>query len=203
MRSINKNWKSLYYKLGSHFLNLQEVKKIDNLLKKFPLEYITVGDAGEINNCQVGRLVEDKPNQLPKRLNIELSNEVLNLYSSKKAIKFFRQFFDNDKPLIVRRSQFNLLHKGSFVGRHLDIDSNPDYQIAAVLQLGSKFKGGEFYVYNNKLSNDEDAQKLSPEYGSLTISFCKHEHEVKTVTAGTRTSFVCFISDFAGINKRK
>ena len=201
--TYHQNWKSLYYKLGEHFLDVEEVNKIDNLLKKFPLEYITVGDAGEINNCQVGRLVEDKPNCLPKRLNIELSNEVLGLYSTKKANKFFGEFFEEDKPLTIRRSQFNLLHEGSFVGRHLDIDSNPDYKIAAVLQLGSKFSGGEFYVYENRNSNERDAQKLSPEYGSLTISFCKHEHEVRTVTSGTRTSFVCFISDYADINKRK
>jgi len=74
---INKTWKSIYFSLGEHFLDIQEVKKIDTLLKRFPLEYITVGDAGEINNCQVGRLVEDKPNQLPKRLNVELSNGII------------------------------------------------------------------------------------------------------------------------------
>ena len=203
MNNSNQSWHSLYFKLGDYFLDIEEVKKIDNLLKKFPLEYIKVGDAGEINNCQVGRLVEDIPNKKPKQLNLELSTEILDLYTTDKAKKFFSQFFNGNQNLVIRRSQFNLLHEGSFVGRHLDIDSNPDYKIAAVLQLGSKFEGGEFYVYENKMSTHSDAQKLKPEYGSLTISFCKNEHEVRPVSFGTRTSFVCFISDYAGINKRK
>ena len=67
---------------------------------------------------------------------------------------------------------------GSFVGRHLDVDSNPDYVIAAVLQLGSSFEGGDFVVYKDK-SLTSDTQIISPQYGSLTVSFCNYEHEVK------------------------
>ena len=73
-------WKSVYLPLGEHFLDLNDIKFIDQQLKKFPLESITIGDAGEVNNCQVGRLMEDKPGQIPKMLNDNLSKPVLDLY---------------------------------------------------------------------------------------------------------------------------
>lgn len=195
-------FKSLYFPLGEHFLTKQEVDFIEVALKKFPLEDITIGDAGEINNCKVGRLVEDHPQTTPKQVNKQFSSKILKLFQTDASKKFFKRFLKNEDPQIIRRCQFNLLKKGAFVGRHLDIDSNPDYQIASVLQLGSKFKGGEFVVYPTKESNIQDAQIIKPEYGSMTISFCKVEHEVKPVESGLRTSFVTFISNDDGKNKR-
>lgn len=198
-----KQGESIYFPLGKHFLNKEEVDYIEKSLKEFPLEFITIGDAGEINNCQVGRLMEDQPQSIPQKLNNKLSTPILELYKTAKAKKFFSKILQNNKSQFIRRSQFNLLGKDSYVGRHLDIDSNPDYQIAAVLQLGSKFTGGEFVVYPTRESTEKNAQIVSPEYGSLTISFCDFEHEVKTVTSGIRTSFVNFISNYGGINKRE
>ena len=123
------------------------------------------------------------------------------MLKSQKAKSFFAKYLDNGEQY-VRRCQFNLLHKGSYIGRHLDIDSNPDYQIACVIQLGSKFNGGQFAVYPNKESSLVDAQLIKPEYGSITISNCRNEHEVQKVTSGIRTSFVAFVSTYSGPNKR-
>lgn len=195
--------KSLYFKLGSHFLDLEDLVFVEEQLKKFPLESITIGDAGEINNCQVGRLMEDQPQSVPKILNNSLSKPILDLYSTARANSFFAPFLHHPSPQFIRRSQFNLLGSGSYVGRHLDIDSNPDYQVAAVLQLGSSFRGGEFVVYPSSSDSFSEPQSISPEYGSLTISFCSSEHEVKPVLSGTRTSLVMFISNDSSINQRK
>ena len=196
------DFKSIYLPLGAHFLDKAEVDFIEKSLKKFPLEDITIGDAGEINNCKVGRLMEDHPESHPKVLNESLSQPILELFKTIKAKKFFSKYLCSDSQQTIRRSQFNLLGKGSFVGRHLDIDSNPNYQIAAVLQLGSKFTGGEFIVYPSLGAKLNDAQVINPEYGSITISFCKSEHEVAVVKSGVRTSFVNFISTYSGKNKR-
>ena len=194
---------SLYFPLGKHFLDLETVKFIEENLKKFPLEDITIGDAGEVNNCQVGRLVEDHPESYPRQVNNEYSDELLEIFRSDKAKNFFERFLPKKGDQTIRRCQFNLLKKGSYVGRHLDTDSNPDYEIACVLQLGNSFEGGEFIVYPNKKSDDSNAQIISPEYGSITISMCKVEHAVKEVKKGTRTSLVTFISKDSGKNKRK
>lgn len=197
------DWKSVYYPLGSHILELDDVKYIEKSLKSFPLENITIGDAGEINNCRVGRLVEDHPGQSPIVVNSKLSEPILDLFTSSKAKHFYSKYVGDDlESQIVRRCQFNLLDVGAFVGRHLDIDSNPDYQIASVLQLGSSFDGGEFVVYEKCNSNISEAQVIKPEFGSITISFCHHEHEVLRVNNGVRTSFVAFVSSYKGPNKR-
>lgn len=196
------SWRSVYYPAGTHFLDKDDIHFIAEQLKLFPLEYITVGDAGEVNNCSVGRLVEDHPQSEPCLVNNELSQPILKMISSEKARQFFSTFFNGAMQQTIRRCQFNLLKESAFVGRHLDIDSNPDYLIAAVLQLGSDFTGGEFVVYPSKSADIHQAQIIQPEHGSLTISYCKYEHEVKTVMSGTRTSFVSFVSDYSGPNKR-
>jgi len=193
---------SEYFQLGSHFLNKDEVKSIEKYLLEFPLEDITIGDAGEVNNCQVGRLMEDQPQEFPKQLNNELSTPILNLFRKKEAQEFFRPYLRSDGEQTIRRCQFNLLKAGCFVGRHLDTDSNPNYEIACVLQLGSEFKGGEFIVFPNKHSDENDSQVIAPEYGSITISKCKVEHAVNKVLEGTRTSLVAFISNYSDRNKR-
>ena len=193
---------SEYFPLGSHFLNEDEVKRIEKYLLKFPLEDITIGDAGEINNCQVGRLMEDQPQEFPRQLNNNLSTPILNLFRKSEAQLFFKPYLKSIGKQTIRRCQFNLLKKGCFVGRHLDIDSNPHYEIACVLQLGSKFKGGEFTVFPTKDSTEDHCQVIKPEYGSITISKCKVEHAVNKVTEGTRTSLVAFISNFSDRNKR-
>lgn len=193
---------AVYYPLGSHFLTKNEVNLIEKRLKDFPLENISYGDAGELNRCFVGRLVEDLPNTLPKILNPKLSPSILNFFKTTVAKEFFSDFLDKSYEQTIRRCQFNLLEKDSFIGRHLDTDSNPDYQIACVLQLGRNYSGGEFLVYPDKNSNENEAQKIKAEYGSLTISYCDIEHEVRPVLCGIRTSLVAFISTYDGINKR-
>ena len=49
----------IYFDKDKHPLESKDFEDIQVLLDKFPLEDITIGDAGEVNNCQVGRLVED------------------------------------------------------------------------------------------------------------------------------------------------
>ena len=99
----------------------------------------------------------------------------------------------------MRRVQFNEIGKNCFVGHHLDIDSNPDYIAACVIQLGSKFKGGLYRVYQKKSKKYND---YAPSKGSLIISNCLYPHEVTKVKSGKRCSLVFFVSHKKGLNKR-
>ena len=103
----------------------------------------------------------------------------------------------NKKKLFIRRAQVNFMSKNRFFGYHLDIDSNPDYLYAVVLQLGSKFTGGDYVVYKNKKKNI-----FKPKYKSIIISDCKIPHEVSKVKSGKRVSFVFFLSSHKSKNKR-
>ena len=42
------------------------------------------------------------------------------------------------------------MRKNCFVGKHLDIDSNPDYLFAITIQLGTKFSGGNYRVHKKE-----------------------------------------------------
>ena len=97
-------WQSSYYPLGSHFISEESLTSIESHLQRLPLESITVGDAGEINNCQVGRLVEDIPGKLPTILNSPFSDSVLSNFTCNKAVEFFEQFVLSSDQ-IVRRCQ--------------------------------------------------------------------------------------------------
>ena len=190
-----------YFKLGEHPLSKEEFINIQGILDKFPLEDITVGDAGEINSCKVGRLMEDK--KFPTLLNDNLSIKVLRIIFQDKVKKFIErnfEFKESNNPLIVRRCQFNLLGKDSFVGKHLDTDSNPNYELAVIFQLGSDFEGGHFKVFND---DDTIFYDNKPEYCSISFSNCAYKHSVEPVLSGLRTSLVMFVSKYNGKNLRK
>ena len=80
-----------------------------------------------------------------------------------------------------------------------DVDSNPDYIAACVIQLGDKFKGGLYRVYQK----DKTFIDYSPKFGSIIISDCTYPHEVTKVINGRRKSLVFFISKNFGLNRRK
>lgn len=196
--------KSIYYPPNQHYLNLKDFEKIQKILDMFPLEDITIGDAGEVNDCKVGRLVEDHPSKYPEIVNETYSKAVLEIIFNDDCKKLLKDIIPEfkDQELCVRRCQFNVLSKGSFVGKHLDIDSNPDYRAAIVYQLGSQFSGGNFDVYEN-MESKKPIQEISPEYGSICISDSRFPHAVNEVTDGVRTSLVMFVSTNSEKNKRK
>ena len=196
--------KSLYFENGSHYLTYKDFETIQGILDLFPLENITIGDAGEINDCKVGRLVEDHPCEYPKIVNREFSEKVFKIIFNEDCKKFLKKLVPEfkGKELCIRRCQFNVLSKDSFVGKHLDIDSNPDYRAAVVYQLGSKFTGGSFDVYEN-MASEKPIQEIKPAYGSICISDSRFPHAVRKVESGVRTSLVMFVSSYFGRNKRK
>ena len=99
-------------------------------------------------------------------------------------------FLGWQKKIKVKHNESGI-QKNCFVGYHLDIDSNPDYIAACVIQLGSKFKGGIYRVYQKKSKKFYD---YAPSKGSLIISNCLYPHEVTKVKAGKRGSLVFFVS---------
>ena len=84
----------------------------------------------------------------PRVVNQKYSKKVLKVLND-NYLPIFKKIV-HKKKLFIRRAQVNNMTKNAFVGYHLDIDSNPDYLYAVVLQLGSKFTGGKYVVYKNK-----------------------------------------------------
>tara|TARA_A100001015_G_scaffold1111_1_gene1527 strand:- start:824 stop:1426 length:603 start_codon:yes stop_codon:yes gene_type:complete len=196
LQLIKKNLKkfgTVLIKGKENFISLKDFNKIEKILHKIPKEYVTIGDAGEKNNVNVSRLMTDIDK--PKLVNKKLSKVVIDLLNKEYLPKF--KNIVSKKKLFIRRAQVNFMKKNSFVGYHLDIDSNPDYLYAVILQLGHKYSGGNYVVYKNN-----SKKTFKPDYRSIIISDCKIPHEVSKVIDGQRTSFVFFLSSYFSKNKR-
>ncbi|QJE03672.1 2OG-Fe(II) oxygenase (plasmid) [Massilia forsythiae] len=165
------------------------------LLSGLPYETVDVGDAGEPNKVEVGRLMTDV--EQPLVVNESISKKMLKIICAPSRLKFMENLL-GISPLSVRRAQINKMHAGSFIGRHVDQDSNPDYEVSIVLQFGRAFDGGEFIIQ----LPDGSQNVIVPTFRSITITRCDFAHEVRPVLAGTRTSLVYFVSRHAGLNRR-
>lgn len=164
--------------------------------RDLPWENVTVGDADEPNDVHVGRFMTDIDR--PRLVNAPLSQTLLSILGSEQTLSFFKDVLKADE-LYIRRVQVNKMGAGSFVGLHLDQDSNPDYEISIVLQLGQFFSGGEFVVQ----ADEATRHSYAPVYRSILVSRCDLPHEVQQVTDGARTSLVFFLSRHDGENRKK
>ena len=199
-----ENLKKRYDKHGTIMFDLErsfflddDFKNLEELFAKLPYEYVSTGDAGEDNSVEVGRLMTDIKN--PKVVNESIANLALKILNKEKHLKFYKKLLNRDE-LHLRRVQVNKMHKDAFVGYHLDIDSNPDYLAAVVVQFGRDFKGGDYIVYENK--KDNVGLCYAPFYQSMIVSNCNNPHEVTKIEKGTRISLVFFLCEHKGENLR-
>ncbi|UTH73657.1 2OG-Fe(II) oxygenase [Chromobacterium sp. IIBBL 290-4] len=188
---------SSYLPHDASLFSEEEWAEIEKLVfhPELPWEKVTVGDADEPNDVHVGRFMTDV--ERPLIVNPWVSQKLLAILVSPQVMALFGEILGAE-TLCVRRAQVNRMESGSFIGFHLDRDSNPDYEISIVLQLGKQFSGGEFVVHENEAV----LHSYAPSYRSILISRCDLPHEVKTVTAGDRISLVFFLSRHSGLNRR-
>ncbi len=186
----------IYFEDGASLFSEEALEDINSLVlhEENKWEYIEVGDADENNSVYVTRFMTDV--EFPKVVNPARAYKLISLLMSEKVIELCEELLGcND--LYIRRCQANRMAEDAFVGRHLDVDSNPDYEISIVIQLGEHFEGGNMLFYK-----DDSPRKISPNYRSIIIADSKVEHEVTKVTKGSRTSLVYFVCRDRGKNKR-
>ena len=188
---------TIMFDLERSFFSDDDFKNLEELFAKLPYEYVSTGDAGEDNSVEVGRLMTDIKKQ--KVVNESIANLALKILNKEKHLKFYKKLLNRDE-LHLRRVQVNKMHKDAFVGYHLDIDSNPDYLAAVVVQFGRDFKGGDYIVYEDK--KDDVGLCYAPFYQSMIISNCNNPHEVTKIEKGTRISLVFFLCEHKGENLR-
>lgn len=134
----------------------------------------------------------------PRVVNEKLARQLLPILTSDKVMNYCKAAL-GEKDLFIRRVQINKMTRGSFIGLHLDQDSNPDYEISLVLQLGQDYEGGDFIVHRA----ENDLRAYTSKYRSVLISRCDLQHEVSEVLSGQRTSLVFFLSRHHGLNERQ
>jgi hypothetical protein len=202
MNKMYQDEKSTFEKSGTIMLmndkNIfsdSELSSLERISDSLPFEHIELGDAAEPNFLEVGRLMTDVDK--PTLVNKPLSEEALEIVSSNRVMEFYK-FLLNKSDLYIRRMQYNVMGEDCFVGLHLDTDSNPDYLVAVVIQLGDNFEGGDYVVYGGGLP----PRSFHPPRFSVIVSDCRFEHEVTKIISGLRKSLVFFLSSNNGKNKR-
>ncbi len=173
-----------------------EINNIIKICKEVPLERVMIGDASEKNDLFVGRFMNDIAGQKPFLVNNELANSIMNILLNNKSKKNFSNLFKDN--YIIRRVQLNSMRKNSFIGLHLDTDSNPDYDYNVIINLSCNYESGIFTYYINNIP-----YSIRPKKNSITISRCDILHEVKKVESGERITLVFFLSKNTGINQSK
>ena len=190
---------TVLFDLKDSFFKNSDFLKLEEISKNIPYETVHIGDAGEKNKVDVGRFMTDV--QKPEIVKNDYSEIVLNILNKNDYKKKFGDIISCSQDLYIRRVQINKMSKGSFIGYHLDIDSNPDYMAAVVIQIGAKFEGGDYVVYKN--IDDKKPNIFKPFYQSMIISNCKRPHEVTKILSGERISLVFFLCSHAEENKRE
>ena len=175
-----------------------QYQKISDYCNNVEREFVEVGDADEPNHVNVGRFMTDI--KKPEVVDNLYSNKLIEILWSENTKSYIKSIVNTNDEIYLRRVQYNQISKDCFVGYHLDVDSNPDYLAACVLQLGKKFNGGLYRVYDK--DDKSSFIDYKPDYGSLIISDCQYPHEVTKVTDGERGSLVFFVSKNSDLNKR-
>jgi predicted 2-oxoglutarate/Fe(II)-dependent dioxygenase YbiX len=194
--SLN-NTGSIYLPESTQFFSRSEWEEIERIANspELPWEKVVIGDADEPNDVYVARFMTDIDR--PRVVNDALAQQMLPILTSERVVSYFQDALGAEK-LYVRRVQINRMESGSFIGLHLDQDSNPDYEISIVLQLGDDYQGGAFVVHRT----EDDHRTYMTEYRSVLVSRCDLRHEVKRVEGGHRTTLVLFFSRDGGDNPR-
>lgn len=186
-----------YLREADGFFIREEWEAIEGIVHSphLPHERVVIGDAGEDNDVRVGRFLTDVDR--PQRVNEPLASRLLDIVQSPAKTAFYRGLLGAE-AVTLRRAQVNTMSAGSYIGYHLDTDSNPDYGYSIVLQLGTNYAGGQFVAYEG----GRPVFDAAPEHRSALITRSDIPHEVKAVLAGHRISLVYFISASSGDNRR-
>jgi hypothetical protein len=186
--------------------NEVELEQLDLILTHIPEERVSNGDSDDEHDVYVRRIATDRAGEPPVLVNRPFSDHILEVLSARNRTAALTRLFespdagaqDSESPYCIRRCQMHRMVEGSFVGVHLDAESNPDNEFSVILQLGSNFKGGEFVVY----PDGQSEEVFTPEHGTVLITTCRYRHEVKPVLANERRSLVYFYSTHDGENRR-
>ncbi|KRR29853.1 2OG-Fe(II) oxygenase family protein [Bradyrhizobium retamae] len=175
-----------------------ELTRIDQLQSDIPEEEVRKGDAGDSHNVFVRRVRLDHAGRNPSNVNGTASAQIIELLERTERVSALRKIFGTSSEYVIRRCQMHRMPAGSFVGIHLDAESDPDFEYSVIVQLATEFEGGEFVVY----PTDRKLQMFRPHLGTVLITTCRFRHEVRQVHAGERRSLVYFCSKYGGANRR-
>ncbi len=140
---------------------------------------------GEYVDLSVARFIV-RNNGCSETVNHPHTSEILNILERANFVKLIEQQ-TKLKNLAILRMQLNSMKKNSFIGVHTDRESDPAYEVTALIRTTSSYAGGELCLYG------DEPQVVCQQGHSVFLMDTNVEHEVKTVTDGIRNSLVVLL----------
>lgn len=177
-------------------LENKQFLKIKELSESSKYKKVSIGDTLEETDIYVSRILEDKAGFTPEVASKNNHIEVSRVLDKSYLLFFLKNILK--KNIRARRIQFNLMKKGAFLSRHIDIESNPSYVASVLIYCKGGFSGGELVIYG--LNGEK--QKVKPKNNQIIILNPEFAHEVLPVLENERLVLALFLSENIGINKR-
>lgn len=175
-----------------------ELERIYELQSHFEEERVSGGDPGDEHDIFVRRILTDRVGEVPTLTLEPYASQIMGILDDAPRRQLFSVLLGNDEPRCIRRCQTHRMTVGSYLGAHIDVESNPHNDYSVVIQLGRDFNGGEFVVY----PQDEAERVYETHYGTVLITACTLKHEVRKVRSNERHSVAYFYSRYTGPNQR-
>jgi hypothetical protein len=165
-----------------------ELERLIELQQYIPEEHVQVGDVGDTHDLHIRRFMHDRAGEIPERVHRPYSDQILEILTDDRRTAFFTDLIEPGRELFIRRAQYNRLVRDSFVGLHVDAESNPGFALSVLVQLGREYGGGEFVAY----PPDGPELVLEPTFGSVIVLDPQRPHEVRPVKSDQRISLAYF-----------
>ena len=175
-----------------------ELARIQELQSRFPEERVAGGDAHDDQDIYVRRILTDRAGEVPTLTLEPYASEIMAILDDERRRRVFATILGSSEEYFIRRCQTHRMMVGSYLGAHVDVESNPHNEFSVVIQLGRGFEGGEFVVH----PEGRDAEVYATEYGSVLVTACTLRHEVRKVRTRERHSVAYFYSRYRGPNLR-
>lgn len=175
-----------------------ELERIHALQSHFPEERVSGGDAHDEQDIYVRRILTDRVGEVPSLTLEPYASEIMAILDDEPRKRAFATLLGSSEEYFIRRCQTHRMAVGSYLGAHIDVESNPHNEFSVVIQLGRGFEGGEFVVH----PEGRDAEIYATEYGSVLVTACTLRHEVWKVRSRERHSVAYFYSRYRGPNLR-
>ena len=159
-----------------------------------PYEFAESGDVDEPARAAVARFLVDgaTAGSIPTTTELAATPRVLESVAHPVVLESLAVVL-GEPAVCLRRCQSHVLEEGGFIGRHADVDSNPDYRASLVIGLDDRFEGGELRI---EARDGTHAVRLGR--GTAVLMATDLPHEVERVSRGRRRSLACFFASSAG-----
>lgn len=177
--------KTMFLIGGDSPIDADDWLELDTITSSPDVEFsiIETGDTGEPHRLKKAALIADRNGPVVQQAK---HAKLVTDFMRTRLSWFVSSELGISNPEILR-AQVHLLGQGSFIGRHVDNEYNPGYQMSLTFHFRREYTGGAFVTdEGNRFSSNDNALIVCPGHVG---------HEVEVVTEGERKTLAVFLGE--------